>query len=195
MITRSTATGEGMIVGVLALQGDFDAHQRCLAALGATALLIRDVERLGEIDGLIVPGGESTTLLRLLGAGGLESIARFAREKPTLGTCAGAILLAKDVEPDQPSAGAMDITVRRNAYGRQADSFIQTGDVLGATSDLVFIRAPRIVRTGPDVQVIAWMHGEPVGVSQNRVIATTFHPELSAKTHIHERLLDMIRRT
>src|SRR5262249_28387467 len=132
-----------MTIGVLALQGDFDAHRRRLEELGAKVVLVRKPEQLDEIDGLVIPGGESSTFLKLLGSKGLEKLKEFVRIKPTFGTCAGAILLAKDVEnPSQQGLGALDIGVRRNAYGRQLESSIREGKFEGKPIEMVFIRAP-----------------------------------------------------
>src|SRR5713226_5124572 len=141
-----------MKIGVLALQGDFDAHRRRLEELGAEVLLVKKPEQLDEIDGLIIPGGESGTLLKLLGDSGFEKLKQFGHAKPTFGTCAGAILLATEVEnPAQKGLGALDIRIRRNAYGRQIDSSIRQGrliqDKLGDSPlEMVFIRDPKIER-------------------------------------------------
>src|SRR5246127_484467 len=134
-----------MKIGVLALQGDFDAHRRRLAELGAEVVLVRKPEQLDDVDGLVIPGGESGTFLKLLGAAGFEKLKDFVRAKPTFGTCAGAILLASEEEnPKQAGLGALDITVRRNAYGRQIDSSIREGQFRDAPIEMVFIRAPKI---------------------------------------------------
>ena len=145
-----------MIIGVLALQGDFDAHRRRLEELGAKVVLVKKPEQLDEIDGLVIPGGESGTFLKLLGDEGFEKLKQFVRLKPTFGTCAGAILLATEVEnPKQAGLGAIDIRIRRNAYGRQLDSSIREGRfMLGEAQadsplEMVFIRAPKIERVGP----------------------------------------------
>src|SRR5271157_4350680 len=152
-----------MIIGVLALQGDFDAHRRRLQELGAQVVLVKKSEQLDEIDGLIIPGGESGTFLKLLGEAGLEKLKQFVKAKPTFGTCAGAILLAAEVEnPPQAGLGALNIRVRRNAYGRQIDSSIREGTLLAPIKsgdphdpalrqsplEMVFIRAPKIVHVG-----------------------------------------------
>jgi 5'-phosphate synthase pdxT subunit len=187
-------------IGVLALQGDFDSHRKRLEELGAEVLLVKKPEQLEKIDGLIIPGGESGTFLKLLGEAGFEELKAFVRVKPTFGTCAGAILLAKEVEnPTQTGLGALDIGIRRNAYGRQIDSSIREGRLLGVKSEsspleMVFIRAPKIVRIGSGVEVIATEGGNPVAVRQGRVLATTFHPELSEDTRVHEAFLEMVRR-
>ena len=186
-----------MKIGVLALQGDFDAHRRRLEELGAEVLLVKKPEELDEIDGLIIPGGESGTFLKLLGETGFEKLKDFVRLKPTFGTCAGAILLAKEVDnPAQTGLGAIDIGVRRNAYGRQIDSSIREGKLVsgGAPLEMVFIRAPKIERVGPGVEVIAIEGDDPVAVREGNVMASTFHPELSDDTGIHEAFLEMVRR-
>lgn len=183
-----------MTIGVLALQGDFDAHRRRLEELGATVVLVKKPEQLDEIDGLIIPGGESSTFLKLLGEAGLEKLKHFVRVKPTFGTCAGAILLAKEVEnPQQSGLGAIDIGIRRNAYGRQIDSSIREGRFRDAPIEMVFIRAPRIERVGPGVEVVATEGEDPVAVLQGRTMAATFHPELSDDPSIHRAFLDLVR--
>ncbi len=186
-----------MKIGVLALQGDFDAHRRRLEQLGAEVVLVKKPEQLDEIDGLVIPGGESGTFLKLLGEAGFEKLKQFVRTKPAFGTCAGAILLASGVEnPKQAGLGAIDITIRRNAYGRQIDSSIREGVLLGKPGDspleMVFIRAPKIERLGPGVEVLATEGEDPVAVRQGRVMAATFHPELSEDTRVHKAFLDMV---
>jgi len=187
-----------MKIGVLALQGDFDAHRKRLEELGAEVVLVKKPEQLDEIDGLVIPGGESGTFLKLLGEAGFEKLKDFVRAKPTFGTCAGAILLANEVEnPKQTGLGALDIRIRRNAYGRQIDSSIRQGKLIDGKSDespieMVFIRAPRIERVGPDVEVIATEGSDPVAVRQGRVMAATFHPELSEDTRVHQAFLKLI---
>jgi pyridoxal 5'-phosphate synthase pdxT subunit len=183
-----------MKIGVLALQGDFDAHRRRLEELGAEVVLVRKPEQLDEIDGLVIPGGESGTFLNLLGEAGFEKLKRFVRVKPTFGTCAGAILLASEVDnPQQAGLGALDIGIRRNAYGRQIDSSIREGKLGAEPIEMVFIRAPKIERVGPKVEVIATEGSDPVAVRQGRVMAATFHPELSADTRVHKAFLDLVR--
>jgi 5'-phosphate synthase pdxT subunit len=188
-----------MKIGVLALQGDFDAHRRRLEELGADVVLVRKPEQLEEIDGLVIPGGESGTFLKLLGEVGFERLKQFVRVKPTFGTCAGAILLAAEVEnPKQAGLGAIDIGIRRNAYGRQLDSSIREGKLVGALKglaasplEMVFIRAPKIERLGPNVEVLATEGKDPVAVREGRVMAATFHPELSDDTRVHQAFLDL----
>ena len=183
-----------MKIGVLALQGDFDAHRRRLEELGAEVLLVRKPEQLDKIDGLVIPGGESGTFLKLLGEEGFEKLRQFVRLKPTFGTCAGAILLAKEVEnPQQAGLGALDIRIRRNAYGRQIDSSIREGKFGDDPIEMVFIRAPRIERVGPGVEVIATEDHDPVAVRQGRTMAATFHPELSADSRVHRAFLELVQ--
>jgi pyridoxal 5'-phosphate synthase pdxT subunit len=191
-----------MKIGVLALQGDFDAHRRRLEELGATVMLVKKPEQLDEIDGLVIPGGESGTFLNLLGEKGFKKLKQFVRLKPTFGTCAGAILLATEVEnPKQAGLGAIDIAIRRNAYGRQLDSSIRVGKLLRAALnqkqvesplEMVFIRAPKISRVGPGVEVIATEGADPVAVRQGSAMAATFHPELSDDTRVHQAFLDLV---
>ena len=184
-------------IGVLALQGDFDAHRRRLEELGAKVVLVRKPEQLDTIDGLVIPGGESGTFLKLLGGPGFEKLKQFVKQKPTFGTCAGAILLAKEVEnPQQAGLGALNIRIRRNAYGRQIDSSIREGKLLGGVKssqplEMVFIRAPKISHVGEGVEVLATEGSDPVAVRQGTAMAATFHPELSDDTRIHQTFLDM----
>jgi 5'-phosphate synthase pdxT subunit len=187
-----------MTIGVLALQGDFDAHRRRLEELGAEVVLVKKPEQLDEIDGLVIPGGESGTFLKLLGEEGFEKLKQFVRLKPTFGTCAGAILLATEVEnPKQVGLGAIDIRIRRNAYGRQVDSSIRQGRFMpekpgNPPLEMVFIRAPKIERVGAGVEVIATEGEDAVAVRQGRVMAATFHPELSEDTRVHQAFLDLV---
>jgi 5'-phosphate synthase pdxT subunit len=185
-------------VGVLALQGDFDAHRRRLEELGAEVVLVKKPEQLDEIDGLIIPGGESGTFLKLLGEAGFEKLKQFVRVKPTFGTCAGAILLASEVEnPTQAGLGALNIRVRRNAYGRQIDSSIREGKLLDhnleSPIEMVFIRAPKITHLGEGVEVLAKESNDPVVVRQGRAMAATFHPELSDDTRVHQIFLELVK--
>jgi pyridoxal 5'-phosphate synthase pdxT subunit len=182
-----------MKIGVLALQGDFDAHRRRLEELGADVVLVKKPAQLSDIDGLVIPGGESGTFLKLLGEDGFAKLKDFVGAKPTFGTCAGCILLASEVEnPKQAGLGALDITVRRNAYGRQIDSSIREGRFLGEPIEMVFIRAPKIERVGPGVEVIATEGSDPVIVRQGKALAATFHPELSENRRVHRYFLDLI---
>ena len=183
-----------MIVGVLALQGDFDAHRKRLEELGAEVVLVRKPEQLEAIDGLVIPGGESSTFLKLLGEEGFAKLKDYVRLKPTFGTCAGAILLANEIEnPKQPGLGALDITVRRNAYGRQIDSSIREGNFLDKPVEMVFIRAPKIERIGEGIEVVATEGRDPVMVRKGKTLAATFHPELSDDPRIHEYFLSLVR--
>lgn len=185
-------------VGVLALQGAFDIHAAMLRELGATAVLVRRPDQLHGLDGLILPGGESTTFLKHLEHDGFfDTLNTFVRQTPTFGTCAGSILLATDVRnPSQRSFAALDITVERNAYGRQIDSAIllTPTSLPGPPLEMVFIRAPRITRTGPGVHTLAERDGSPVLVQSGHLLAATFHPELSTDTRIHQLFLDLIQR-
>lgn len=186
--------GEEMKIGVLALQGDFDAHRKRLEELGAEVVLVRKPEQLNEIDGLVIPGGESTAFLKLLGEDGVEKLTQFVRVKPTFGTCAGAILLAKEIEnPRQTGLGVLDIGIRRNAYGRQLESSIREGKFGDTAIEMVFIRAPRIERLGKGVEVLATEGSDPVVVRQGRVMAATFHPELSEDGKVHQAFLNLVR--
>jgi len=183
-----------VLIGVLALQGDFDAHRKRLEELGAEVVLVKKPEQLDEIDGLVIPGGESSTFLKLLGEEGLERLKQFVRVKPTFGTCAGAILLAKEVEnPAQTGLGAIDIAIRRNAYGRQVDSSIREGVFHGSPIEMVFIRAPKIERLGSRVEVLATEGNDPVVVREGKTMAATFHPELTADSRIHQAFLDLVQ--
>lgn len=183
-------------IGVLALQGAFEAHTKALESLGVTARLVRTPDELKGLDGLIIPGGESTTFLKFLERGGfLGALESFVKDTPTFGTCAGAILLAKQVcNPPQPSLGVLDITVERNAYGRQIDSAILTAQTKlpGDPLEMIFIRAPRITRTGPEVETLATRDGFPVLVRQGHLLAATFHPELGHDSRIHQLFLDLV---
>ncbi|MGH9615220.1 MAG: pyridoxal 5'-phosphate synthase glutaminase subunit PdxT [Acidobacteriaceae bacterium] len=171
------------IIGVLALQGDYESHARALEQVGAQPKMVRTAAELSEVDGLIIPGGESTTFLKLLEREGLFApLQQFTRTRPTFGTCAGCILLAKRVvNPPQQSLGALDATVERNAYGRQIDSQIVTAatSLPGGPLEMVFIRAPRLMELGSAVEVLATRDGSPVLVRQKNILAATFHPELS----------------
>jgi 5'-phosphate synthase pdxT subunit len=189
-------------VGVLALQGDFEAHEKALVRAGADVRQVRTAEDLAAIDGLVIPGGESTTMLKLLNFMDLkEPLRDFAQAKPVFGTCAGAILLAKDVQnPVQESFGAVDLTVERNAYGRQIDSRVvqlipdaEFQERTGAGNlEAVFIRAPIIRRAGPGVKVLAEYDGNPVLVEQGKHLIATFHPELTPDSRVHQLFLGKI---
>ena len=188
---------EDLTIGVLALQGDYDAHRHTLIRLGVQAVLVRKPEELDGADGLVIPGGESSTFLKFLEREGfLDKLRDFVSQKPAFGTCAGAILLAKDVlNPKQESLGVLDIAIQRNAYGRQIDSSIMTAPTKldGPPLEMVFIRAPRIERVGKGVQVLAEREEHPVLVKEGRILAATFHPELSNDTRVHQLFVDMVR--
>ena len=182
-----------MKIGVLALQGDFDAHRKRLQELGAEVVLVKKPEQFDEIDGLVIPGGESSTFLKLLGEEGFAKLKEFVRVKPTFGTCAGAILLATEVEnPKQAGLGALDMTVRRNAYGRQLNSSIREGRLGSDPIEMVFIRAPKIERVGEGVEVVATEGNDPVLVRKGETLAATFHPELSDDPRIHQYFLEVV---
>ena len=187
------------LVGTLALQGDFEAHQKALEAAGANTLQVRSAEELNRVDGLVIPGGESTTMLKLLGYMDLlEPLRKFAEEKPVFGTCVGAILLANEVQsPQQHSLQAIDMTIERNAYGRQIDSRVATIDYEGKPLEAVFIRAPIIERVGAAVEVLATAEGpdgraRPVLCRERTIMLSTFHPELSGDARLHATFLESI---
>src|SRR5271165_5940852 len=189
-----------MIIGVLALQGDFDAHRRRLEELGAQVVLVKKPEQLDGIDGLVIPGGESGTFLKLLGEQGFAKLRDFVRVKPTFGTCAGAILLAAEIDnPKQAGLGALNIRIRRNAYGRQVDSSIREGKFVTELEgkrnesplEMVFIRAPKIEHVGEGVEVLATEGSDPVVVRQGKAMAATFHPELSDDPRVHQAFLNL----
>ena len=183
-------------IGVLALQGDFEAHAKVLAGLGCEVVEVRRVAQLSGLQGLVIPGGESTTLLNLMGdEPWFASLKDFEQGGGALmGTCAGAILLSRRVlDPPQDSVGLLDATIARNAFGRQVDSFETTLEVpqLRGTIEAVFIRAPRFQALGPNVETLAAYRGEPVLVRQGRVLAMTFHPELTRDAKLHAYFLTM----
>ena len=188
-----------MSVGVLALQGDFREHAAALERLGATVRLVRTVDDLAEVDALVIPGGESTAIGKLADWHGLVGPLRDRIEAglPTLGTCAGMIFLAgSTVEgTGQVQLGVLDVVVRRNAFGRQVDSFEADLPVVGLEEPVhgVFIRAPWIEKVGAGIEILAEVDGRPVMVRQGSIIATSFHPELTADGRLHTLLLDMIR--
>jgi 5'-phosphate synthase pdxT subunit len=175
-------------IGVLAVQGNFREHAAMLRRLGAEPIEVRKPEQLDGLDGLVVPGGESTTFIRLMRLYGLEDAIR-AFEQPVLGTCAGLIVL------DRRHLGLVDVEVVRNAYGRQVFSFEADLDLAGEDEPLrgVFIRAPRVTAAGNDVEVLAELDGEPVLLRQGRFLVATFHPELTDDTRVHELFLDSVR--
>jgi 5'-phosphate synthase pdxT subunit len=180
---------------VLALQGDFAAHGRMLDRIGCAWIAVRRPDQLAEVSGLILPGGESTTLLKLMGSTQFDRALRgfHGAGKPLFGTCAGLILLASEVtRPSQQCLGLLDATVERNSYGRQLDSFESYGEYLGQGPggrrplEMVFIRAPRIIRVGPRIEVLARLGQDPVLVRDGTVLGATFHPELTSDSTVHE---------
>lgn len=190
-------------IGVLAIQGDFAAHAEALRECGAEPVLVRKPEELtlsgsAALDGLVLPGGESTTVLKFLERDGfLESLAAFVQTKPVFGTCAGCILLAHNVtSPPQRSLDALDIDVERNAYGRQIDSAVLDAETKlgGPPLEMVYIRAPRITRAGEGVEVLAQRDGFPVLVRQGTRMAATFHPELSRDRRVHQLFVSLVRK-
>lgn len=188
-----------MKVGVLSLQGDVREHTAALERAGATPLEVRYEHELSDVDALVIPGGESTTIGKLLDRFGLLGPLKQRAEggMPVYGTCAGAILLARAIVGDQDAphrVGSMDITVRRNAYGRQVDSFESDLQIEGVTGPFraVFIRAPSIEEVGPDVEVLASHAGRPVLVRQGGQLASTFHPEMTGDNRVHELFLEML---
>lgn len=195
--TSCQRVGDVIRIGVLAIQGDFAAHARAIGRIGANSIEVRRANDVASLDGLIIPGGETTTMLKFIEEEGLAAlIVDFARAgKPIFGTCAGAILLAREVyNPAQASLGLIDIAVERNGYGRQVDSFIADVEttIEGGTLEAVFIRAPRIRRIGPEVEVIARLKDEPVLVRGGNVLAATFHPELTEDLRAHLLFVEMI---
>jgi 5'-phosphate synthase pdxT subunit len=189
-------------VGVLALQGDFEAHRKALERAGAAAIEVRTAAELETVSALVIPGGESTTMLRIMRDEDLlEPLKRFGGQHSILGTCAGAILIASEVtNPAQESLGLVDLAIERNAYGRQADSRVVTlepdhpfeREAGPGPLEAVFIRAPIIRRLGPGSKVYLRYQGDPVLVSQGRHLVATFHPELSPDPRIHRLFLESI---
>jgi len=194
-------TAGDLRVGVLALQGDVREHLRALRAAGAEAVEVRRPAELAGVDGLVLPGGESTTIGRLLRIFELLEPLRdaVADGLPVYGSCAGMILLARDVldgRPDQPLIGGLDVVVRRNAFGRQVDSFEADLDVTGVAGPpvhAVFIRAPWVEKAGDAVTVLARVGEHPVAVRQGHLLATSFHPELTGDTRMHELFVEMVQ--
>jgi pyridoxal 5'-phosphate synthase pdxT subunit len=188
-------------IGVLALQGDFALHVQALRRCGVDTVEVRKPEQLADVDGLVIPGGESTTLLKLMDEWHfVPALEKFhAAGKPMFGTCAGLILLAREVEnPRQWSLGFIDVDVERNAYGRQRESFEARGtavlDGRPTPIEMMFIRAPRIRRVGQGVEVLARHGDEPVMAQQGTVLVATFHPEVTGESRVHEYFCDMIER-
>ena len=183
-------------IGVLAIQGDYSAHAAALTGCGATPVEVRNADQLADLEGLILPGGESTTMLKFLERHNfLEDLRAYCGKRPVFGTCAGAILLAREVRnPAQRSLGVLDIVIERNAYGRQIDSSIVTAETSlpGGPLEMVFIRAPRIVTAGPDVRVLAQRDGLPTLVRQGSTMAATFHPELTVDRRVHKAFVELV---
>jgi 5'-phosphate synthase pdxT subunit len=186
-------------IGVLAIQGDYAAHAEALSETGAEPVEIRKPAQLSNLDGLVLPGGESTTMLKFLeGYQFLDSLRDYCKTHPVFGTCAGAILLAREVRhPPQRSLGVLDAVVERNAYGRQIDSTILHAETSlpGGPLEMVFIRAPRIVEVGPAVEVLAQRQGSAALVKQGNIMAATFHPELSSDRRVHKAFVDVVIET
>jgi 5'-phosphate synthase pdxT subunit len=186
-------------IGVLAIQGNYASHSQALIEAGAEPVEVRKPSQLAGLDGLILPGGESTTMLRFLEKHlFFEVLQEFCSKKPIFGTCAGAILLAREVRnPAQRSLGVLDAVVERNAYGRQIDSTILTAEttLAGGPLEMVFIRAPRIVETGAGVDILALRDGFPALVKQGRIMAATFHPELSSDRRVHRLFVQIVTAT
>lgn len=184
------------LIGVLAIQGNFASHAAALSEAGARATEVRKEDQFAALDGLILPGGESTTMLKFLERHSLfDALLDFCRRKPVFGTCAGAILLAREVRhPAQRSLALLDAVVERNAYGRQIDSSILTAEtaLAGGPLEMVFIRAPRIVETGPSVEVLARRDGCATLVRQGTLLAATFHPELSTDRRVHRSFVELV---
>jgi 5'-phosphate synthase pdxT subunit len=193
---RRLHRGKHPRIGVLAIQGDYSAHAAALSETGAEPCEIRKPDQLSSLDGLILPGGESTTMLKFLEKRGFfEALEEFSKSNPVFGTCAGAILLAREVRnPAQRSLGILDAVVERNAYGRQIDSTILTAEteLPGGPLEMVFIRAPRIASTGAGVRILARRDGDPVLVRQGSVMAATFHPELSTDRRVHRLFVQIV---
>jgi 5'-phosphate synthase pdxT subunit len=187
---------ERPIIGVLAIQGDYAAHAAALAESGAEPVEVRKPDQLNGLDGIILPGGESTTVLRFLDKlDFFKTLGDFCAAQPVFGTCAGAILLAREVlNPPQRCLGLLDAMVERNAYGRQIDSAILTEETAlpGGPLEMVFIRAPRLVDIGPEVEVLARRDGSPVLVRQGNLLAATFHPELSVDRRVHTLFVELV---
>jgi len=184
------------LIGVLAIQGNYASHAQALAEAGAEPIEVRKPGELDGLDGLVLPGGESTTMLKFLEKHNFfEVLQAFCRTKPVFGTCAGVILLAREVlNPPQRSLGLLDATVERNAYGRQVDSVIITAEteLAGGPLEMVFIRSPRITMTGPCVEVLARRDGFPVMLRERNILAATFHPELSHDRRVHHLFVEAV---
>jgi 5'-phosphate synthase pdxT subunit len=192
----SADSTKSLIIGVLALQGDYEAHACAFASLAARTVLVRKAEELIGLDGLVIPGGESTTMLKFLDQNGFfGELGKFVATNPCFATCAGCILLAREVlHPAQRSLGMLDATIERNAYGRQIDSTILTAEteLPGGPLEMVFIRSPRITRVGEGVEVLARRDGFPTLVRQGLLLVATFHPEMTDDTRVQQLFLEMV---
>jgi len=188
--------GTKPVIGVLAIQGNYASHAHALTEAGASPVEVRKPEQLASLNGLVLPGGESTTMLKFLEKHNFfEVLQEFCRSKPVFGTCAGVILMAREVlNPSQRSMGVLDAVVERNAYGRQIDSVIVTAEteLAGGPLEMVFIRSPRISQIGPGIDVLARREGFPVLVRQGRILAATFHPELSHDRRVHRLFVESV---
>lgn len=195
---QAAARNTEPMIGVLALQGDYSAHAEALNLVGAKTVLVRKPTELSGIDGLVIPGGESTTMLKFLERDGfIDALREFIATKPCFATCAGCILLAREVlNPAQGSLGLLDVTVERNAYGRQVDSTILEleTELPGGPLEMVFIRAPRITRVGADVEVLAKRDNSATLIRQGHILAATFHPEMTDDVRVPELFLDVVRK-
>lgn len=185
-----------MTIGVLALQGSVAEHIKLIKSVNKKidAVPVRTIDELATVDGLIIPGGESTTMRILIDGSNLYTPikARVEAGMPVWGTCAGLILLARNIESERPYFGLLDIDVKRNAYGRQLDSFVAEGDFAGMYINMVFIRAPKITHVGEGVEVLAEVNGTPVAVKSGNVIATAFHPEMTKDNRVHKYFCNMV---
>ncbi len=201
-VLKGAGESNPITIGVLALQGDYEAHARVFKNAGARTVLVRKAAELAGLDGLVMPGGESTTMLKFLEQNGFlghnsffAALGQFASTTPCFATCAGCILLAREVlHPPQRSLGVLDATVERNAYGRQIDSTILTlpTELPGGPLEMVFIRSPRITRVGAEVEVLARRDGFPTLVRQGHLLAATFHPEMTTDSRVQRLFLDMV---
>jgi len=195
-VSQGAGKTDPIMIGVLALQGDYEAHMRVFNSLGAQTVLVRKADELASLDGLVMPGGESTTMLKFLDQSGFfDALGKFASATPCFATCAGCILLAREVlRPRQRSLGLLDATVERNAYGRQIDSTILTlpTELPGGPLEMVFIRSPRITRVGAGVEVLARRDGFPTLVRQGHLLAATFHPEMTTDPRVQRLFLDIV---
>ncbi len=199
MRSTMSTTSTTRRIGLLALQGDYDMHRKAVVGLGHEAIEVRTPADLDTVDGLIMPGGESTTMRKLMVNGGLwDAIREFGRHKPIMGTCAGLILLGKSIteRPDEPTLGLLDVDTTRNAYGRQLYSFREIGKLsVNGTEEsfeMVFIRAPRITRVGDGVEIIGRYGDDVTVVHQGNILGLTFHPEMSGDARIHEFFLNLM---